>query len=129
MSLESLKKSRAAQLGTVTRELNKYADKGDQDPATFNLTKLKEAIRRVELKHEELDRLQTSIFEHTNEINEEEEQKSIETYETQIDTALDTIQHLTKCAWASTTLIEIWTYFKGHMQNSLTMITLLSFSN
>ena len=94
MSLESLKRSRSTQLGIVTKERNKYTDMKDQDPSSFKLPKLKESIRKVEAKHEELDRLQALILEYGEDIDDEEEARSTAQDEERVESTIDMLQNL-----------------------------------
>ena len=94
MSLESLKRSRSSHLGIVTKEKNKYSSMESQDPSTFNVRKLKEAIKRVERKLEELHHTQQLIMECGEEIDEEEEATAVDHFENNVETTIDVIQHL-----------------------------------
>ena len=94
MSLESLKKSRSIHLGIVTREKNIYSAMESQDPFTFSLCKLKEAIKKVESKHEELKQTQSHIMEYYKDIDEEDEQRAIAHFEENVESTIDIIQNL-----------------------------------
>ena len=102
MLLVALKKSRAIQLGIVTKERNKYSDLTTSDPATLKITKMKESIKKVEAKHEELDKIQEHIYQHADDIDEDEEQKAVTLYEENVDATLDLIRELMDLHWVHT---------------------------
>ena len=94
MSLESLKKSRSIHIGIITKGKNKYSAMESQDPSTFNLRKLKEAIRKEESKHDELKQTQSHIMEYSEDINEDDEQTVIAHFEENVESTIDIIQSL-----------------------------------
>ena len=95
MSLESLKRSRAAHLGIITKDKNKYTAMETMDPDSFNVRKLQEAIKRVEHKLEELQQTQGHIMEH-EEVNTDDETKATEHFEEQAESTIDCSSTSTK---------------------------------
>ena len=81
-------------MGLVTKERHKYSDMNSGDPSTFKLARMKESIKKVNAKREELDRLQAEISEYADDINEEDEAKAVSTYEDNVDATLELITEL-----------------------------------
>ena len=65
-----------------------------QDPSAFNVRNLKEAIKKVEHKLEELHHTQQLIMECGEEIDEEEEATAVDHFENNVETTIDVIRHL-----------------------------------
>ena len=93
-SLEALKQAWSIQMEQITREKHKYQDLATSDPATFKVTRMKESLRKVQLKKEELDRIHAEISVHTEDVDQGEEARIQEAYEDNADATIELITEL-----------------------------------
>ena len=93
-SLEALKQTWVIQMEQITRERQKYRDLTDADPATFKVNRMKESLRKVRAKKDELDNTHAEISVHTEYIDEGEETRIQQTFEEDAEATIDLISEL-----------------------------------
>ena len=94
MALATLKKSRSAHLGVITKTWNKHQPMTALDPAKLDIWLLQDKVKQMQAKQVEFDDLQAQIESHEDYQLDHEEETAIPTKEAHLENTITLFMYL-----------------------------------